>query len=85
MKQFGCLELIICLFFSIIFSSEIPSESEAIMQDTTLSTKNLVFKDIVVEIKKKLILQNVWGRIASGELMAVMGPSGKLSKICCTV
>ncbi|CAI9722128.1 ABC transporter G family member 21-like [Octopus vulgaris] len=46
------------------------------MQDTHLPVKNLVFKDIVVEIKKKTILQNVWGRITSGELMAVVGPSG---------
>lgn len=38
--------------------------------------QELVFDDIVVEIKKKKILNNVWGSVSSGELMAVMGPSG---------
>lgn len=40
--------------------------------------QELTFDDIVVEINKKTILDNVWGTVSSGELMAVMGPSGEL-------
>lgn len=37
----------------------------------------LVFQDVCVKVDKKLILNNVSGLARSGELLAVMGPSGK--------
>ena len=37
----------------------------------------LVFRDVCVKVDKRLILNNVSGLARSGELLAVMGPSGK--------
>ena len=37
----------------------------------------LVFLDVCVKVDKKLILNDVSGLARSGELLAVMGPSGK--------
>lgn len=37
----------------------------------------LDFRNLCVEVDKKLILNNVSGLACPGELLAVMGPSGK--------
>ena len=37
----------------------------------------LTFRDISVKIEKKYILKNVSGLAKPGEMMAIMGPSGK--------
>lgn len=42
-----------------------------------LSTMELDFRNLCVEVYKKLILNNVSGLACPGELLAVMGPSGK--------
>lgn len=42
-----------------------------------LSTMELDFRNLCVEVDKKLILNNLSGLVCPGELLAVMGPSGK--------
>ena len=39
----------------------------------------LTFNDIGVNINDREILKNVCGRVKPGEMLAVMGPSGKSS------
>lgn len=44
----------------------------------------LSFTDLGVKINDRQILQNVSGKVHPGEMLAVMGPSGKLStSLCC--
>jgi len=38
---------------------------------------NLVFKEVSVKIKHKTIIHNISGVVKSGQLLAVMGPSGR--------
>lgn len=65
-------------FFCSFYSAEVKT-SKINMNGLVESFKQeLTFDDIVVEINKKTILDNVWGTVSSGELMAVMGPSGEL-------
>lgn len=37
----------------------------------------LSFTDVCVDIQNKRVLRNVTGRAEKGEILAVMGPSGK--------
>ena len=37
---------------------------------------DLIFKDINVSLKQRLILQDMCGFVKPGEMLAVMGPSG---------
>ena len=39
------------------------------------------FKNVNVRVKDKVILKDVNGHASPGELLAIMGPSGKLSWI----
>ena len=45
-----------------------------------MSGCELAFKDICVKIDKKNILKDVSGLAKPGEMMAIMGPSGKRTK-----
>ena len=40
---------------------------------------DLVFRDIEVSIKGELILKKLSGIAEKGEMLAIMGPSGKLT------
>ena len=42
----------------------------------------LVFRDVCVSVEKKQILKKVCGAVSPGQLMAVMGPSGKCVRQC---
>ena len=45
----------------------------------------LSFTDLGVKINDRQILQNVSGKVHPGEMLAVMGPSGKLETPWCCV
>ena len=53
------------------------------MEKTITSSKNgqtgleLLFKEVCVSVGDKQILKKVCGAVSSGQLMAIMGPSGK--------
>ena len=75
------------MFFFVFFSFSLPAEvrtTKINMNGSVGGTKQeLVFEDIVVEINKRTILNNVWGSVSSGELMAVMGQVVSLLSILC--
>ena len=48
------------------------------MMSHLTSGYELTFKDICIEIEKKEILKHINGLAHPGEMLAVMGPSGKL-------
>ena len=45
----------------------------------------LTFKNICIKINNKDILKNINGLAHPGEMLAIMGPSGVLTKSCITI
>ena len=56
------------------------SQNVALQSVRNVTPTHLVFKDlsVVVENGGKLTLQNVSGEVKPGEVLAIMGPSGRL-------
>ena len=43
--------------------------------------QDIEWEDVSFKVGNHVILNSVWGKVNAGEIMAVMGPSGKISII----